>query len=142
MRKVQDGDSIRVHYKGSLEDGTQFDSSEGRDPLEFTVGSGQLIPGFEKGVIGMETGSTKTLTIQPDDAYGQRHQEMIVTVGKGEFPESITPEVGLPLQLNGPDEQPINAVITEINDNDVVIDANPPLAGKTLIFDIELVEFV
>lgn len=90
----------------------------------------------------METGSSKTLTIPPDEAYGPRHQEMIVRVGKEEFPESINPEIGLPLQLNGPGEQPISAVITEITENDVVIDANPPLAGKTLIFNVELVGFV
>ena len=140
MGTVKNGDTVKVHYTGKLEDGTVFDSSDGRDPLELKVGGGQVIPGFEKGILGMEVGATKTITIPADDAYGQRRDDLTVNVKKTEFPENITPELGQQLQLKQPDGNLVNVVITDIQDEQVTLDANHPLAGKTLIFDVELVE--
>ena len=140
MSLVKDGDTVKIHYTGKLEDGTVFDSSDGRDPLELKVGAGQVIPGFEKGVLGMEPGGSKTITIPADDAYGQRRDDLTVSVKKTEFPENISPEVGQQLQLKQPDGNMINVVVTDIAEEQVTLDANHPLAGKTLIFDVELVE--
>ena len=142
MRKVQLDDVIRVHYTGKLEDGTEFDSSEGRDPIEFKVGQGNLIPGFEKGVMGMEQGETKTISIPPEDAYGERQEELIAEIDKNQFPPDIAPDVGMPLQVQRPDGQVMPVVVVDISEDTVTLDANPPLAGKTLIFDLKIVEFV
>lgn len=142
MKQVKNGDSVRVHYTGKLEDGTEFDSSRERDPIEFTVGSGNLIPGFEKSVVGMKIGDKKTITVQPEDAYGEKNQELVVEIDKNDFPSDITPEVGMPLQIKQSDDNVINVMITEITEVSVTIDANHPLAGKALVFDIELVEFL
>lgn len=142
MRKVQKDDVIRVHYTGKLEDGTEFDSSKGKNPIEFKVGQGSLIPGFENGVIGMEQGETKTVSIPPDEAYGKRQDELVAQINKTEFPSDITPKEGMQLQLKSKDGQTIPVMIVNINDDIVTLDANPPLAGKTLIFDLEMVEFV
>ncbi len=140
MSLVKDGDTVKIQYTGKLEDGTVFDSSDGRDPLELKVGAGQVIPGFEKGVMGMEVGGTKTITIPADDAYGQRRDDLTISVKKTEFPENISPEVGQQLQLKQPDGNMVNVVITDIQEEQVTLDANHPLAGKTLIFDVEVVE--
>lgn len=140
MGQAKQGDIIRVHYTGRLEDGTQFDSSSDSDPIEFTVGNGDLIEGFEHGVVGMEVGEKKTITIPPEKAYGERQQALVAEINKNDFPSEITPEVGLPLQVQHPDGNKINVVVTEVSESTVTIDANPPLAGETLIFDVELVE--
>ncbi|MEZ5358777.1 MAG: peptidylprolyl isomerase [Candidatus Zixiibacteriota bacterium] len=139
MSAAKNGDTVQVHYTGRLDDDTVFDSSEGRDPLKFGVGSGQVIPGFDKGVVGMEIGDKKTITIPPDEAYGPHRDELTLTVNKGQFPEHITPAVGLQLQMQQPDQSNVNVTITSIEGDDVTLDANHPLAGKTLIFDLELV---
>jgi FKBP-type peptidyl-prolyl cis-trans isomerase 2 len=141
MAQAINGDKIKVHYSGKFEDGTEFDTSKEREPLEFTLGSGAVIPGFEKSIIGMEIGEKKTVTIPAEEAYGLRHEELIWKREKTEFPEGVTPAVGkqVGIRLNQPDAPLINALITEVSEDNVTLDANHPLAGKTLVFDIELV---
>jgi peptidylprolyl isomerase len=142
MNKAKNGDTVKVHYTGKLEDGEVFDTSKDREPLEFTIGGGSVIPGFENGIIGMEIGSKKVVTIPPEDAYGKKHEELILKVNKSEFPENITPALGMELQLRYKDKTSVRAVVTDIMKENVTLDANHPLAEKTLIFDIELVEIV
>lgn len=142
MRKVQLDDVIRVHYTGKLEDGTEFDSSIGKDPIEFKVGDGHLIPGFEKGVVDMEEGEKKTISIPAKDAYGESREELTTNVKKSEFPPDISPTVGMTLQVKGPNDQVIPVIVIDISEDTVTLDANPPLAGQTLIFDLEMVCFV
>jgi peptidylprolyl isomerase len=139
MTAAKSGDSVKIHYTGTLEDGTTFDSSAGRDPLEFSLGSGQVIAGFDEAVTGMEAGEKNTVTIPADKAYGQRNEEMVITAPREQVPPEINPEVGQQLQMAGPNNQPIIVQITEVTDEHIVLDANPPLAGKDLTFDIELV---
>ena len=140
MSKVKDGDTVKVHYTGKLEDGTVFDSSKEGEPLELTIGAGNVIEGFEKGVIGMERGGSKTVTIPPEEAYGPMNEELVAKVKKETFPGNITPVIGEQLQLKQQDGNIVNVTITEIIGDTVTLDANHPLSGKTLIFDIELVE--
>jgi len=140
MSKVKDGDTVKVHYTGKLEDGTVFDSSKEGEPLELTIGAGNVIEGFEKGVIGMERGGSKTVTIPPEEAYGSMNEELVAKVKKENFPENITPVIGEQLQLKQQDGNIVNVAITEIRGDTVTLDANHPLSGKTLIFDIELIE--
>jgi peptidylprolyl isomerase len=139
MTQAKQGDTVKIHYTGKLEDGTVFDSSEGRDPLSFTIGSGQVIPGFEEAVVGMAVDEKKNVTIPPEKAYGQRNEEMIINVPRTQVPPDINPETGQRLQMQGPNEQMIIVEVTEVTDESITLDANPPLAGKDLIFDIELV---
>jgi FKBP-type peptidyl-prolyl cis-trans isomerase SlpA len=138
MQKIKNGDTVSVNYTGKLEDGTIFDTSlvEGREPLNVTLGQGMLIPGFEKGLIDMIEGEKKTVEIESDQAYGNVNDQMVVDVPKSQFPEGV--EVGQMLQGMGP-QGPINVKILEINDDTVKIDGNHPLAGKKLIFDLEVV---
>jgi peptidylprolyl isomerase len=140
MAQATQGDTVKVHYTGKLDDGTVFDSSEGRDPLEFTVGSGQLIPGFDSGVTGMNVGDSKTVQIPSQEAYGPHHEEMVIEVGRDEFPPDVTPAIGDQLQMKHDTGQIIMVTVTEVGDEKVILDANHPLAGKDLIFDIQLVE--
>jgi peptidylprolyl isomerase len=142
MRKVQLNDVIRVHYTGRLEDGTEFDSSTGKDPLEFKVGGGNLISGFEEGVIGMTEGETKSVSIPPEEGYGEHQEELVAEIERSKLPATLSPEVGMPLQVKRPDGQVMPARIVDVSDDKVTLDGNPPLAGKTLIFDMELVAFV
>lgn len=139
---VEIGDVVKVHYTGRLENGHIFDSSEGREPLEFTIGGGMVIEGFENGLLGMKQGELKTVSIPPELGYGFRNEEYSITVTRNNLPPDIEPEVGLGLTLFSPDGQPINVTITEFDDINITLDANPPLAGKTLIFDLELVGFI
>jgi peptidylprolyl isomerase len=139
LSKVKDGDTVKVHYTGSLEDGSVFDSSEDKDPLEFTLGTGQLIPGFEKAVEGMTEGDKTKVTIPADEAYGQVREDLVISVPKNNLPDDVTPQVGMQLQLNQPDGQAVPVRITEVQDEEVTLDANHPLAGEDLVFDIELV---
>ena len=134
------GDTVQVDYTGKLADGTVFDSSAGRGPLEFTVGSGQVISGFEKAVLGMKVGEKKTVTIPADEAYGPRRDEQIVELPREKLPSDMTPEVGQQLVVRQSDGSEIIVVITEVSDETVTIDANHPLAGKDLTFEIELVK--
>ncbi|WP_445666310.1 FKBP-type peptidyl-prolyl cis-trans isomerase [Fodinibius sp. AD559] len=144
MSKVKDGDTVKVHYTGTLtEEGTVFDSSQDREPLEFKLGEGKLIPGFEKAVVGMEEGDETTVEIESGDAYGQRREDLELEVAKSDLPDNIDPEVGMQLQMQQQEDgQAIPVQITAVEDEFVKLDANHPLAGKDLTFDIELVEIV
>lgn len=140
MTGAQQGDTVKVHYTGKLEDGSVFDSSIQRDPLEFTIGEGQIIPGFEKAVVGMEAGQNKTVQIESAEAYGPRYEEMVQIVERTQIPDNISLEVGAQLQANHPQGGPIILTVTDLTDAEVTLDANHPLAGKDLTFEIELVE--
>ncbi len=138
---IEDGKKVRIHYKGTLSDGEQFDSSEGRDPLEFETGSGMVIPGFDAAVRDMEVGGKKTVTLPCKEAYGELREEMIGDIPKANFPEGMDIQVGMPLQMQGP-QGPLPVVVKEVKEDAVTIDANHPLAGKDLTFELELVEIV
>ncbi len=140
MAQAKEGDTVKIHYTGKLEDGTVFDSSEGRDPLTFTIGSGQVISGFEEAVLGMGLDEKKNVTIPSDKAYGERNEKLVMDVPRNQVPEDINPELGQKLQMQGPDEQMVIVEITALTEENITLDANPPLAGKDLVFDIELVE--
>jgi peptidylprolyl isomerase len=139
MSQAKSGDTVKIHYTGTLDDGTQFDSSAGREPLEFTLGSGQVIPGFDKAVDGMAVGESKDVNIAPEDAYGPRHEQMIQEVPKSALPADMAPEVGMGLQAQGQDGQAVNLTVTAVSDDSITVDGNHPLAGKALNFAIELV---
>jgi FKBP-type peptidyl-prolyl cis-trans isomerase 2 len=139
---VQSGDTIKIHYSGRLTDGTPFDSSAGRSPLEFTVGSGSVIKGFDMGVQGMSVGDKKTIEIPFLDAYGPEDPSMIIEFPADRLPEDLTPEVGMQLNMNNAEGQQFPVVITGITEEFIVLDANHPLAGKDLIFELELVEIL
>jgi len=140
MSQAKSGDTVKIHYTGTLEDGTEFDSSAGRDPLEFALGGGQVIAGFDSAVDGMSVGDSKTVTIPPGEAYGERHDQLVQEVPKTALPEDMEPEVGMQLQSQSPDGQMINLVIAEVGTENITVDANHPLAGKALTFAIDLVE--
>ncbi len=140
MTKVTDGSKVKVHYTGKLNDGTVFDTSQDREPLEFTVGQGQVIPGFEDAVRGMETGDSKNVTINCEQAYGQRRDDMILDVPRDRFPDEIPPKVGQQLMLRHPEGQEFPAFIIDVKEDAITIDANHPLAGEDLDFEIELVQ--
>ena len=142
MTQAKTGDTVRIHYTGTLDDGTQFDSSDGRDPLEFALGGGQVIPGFDTAVDGMAVGENKSVTIQPEEAYGERHDQLVQQVPRSSLPEDMEPAVEMQLQSQGPDGQVMNLVVTEVEDDSITVDANHPLAGQALTFAIELVEIV
>lgn len=137
---IKDGDKVKVHYRGTLDDGSEFDSSRGREPLEFTLGQGMLIPGFEKAVTGLEKGGKVTVTIPPAEAYGEHEPGHIIPIERAQFPEEMELEIGMVIQLQAPDGGIIDAAICEIGDDKVMLDANHPLAGKALTFEIEVVE--
>ncbi len=140
-RVAQNGDTVQVNYTGRLADGTVFDSSTGHDPLEFTLGSDQLIPGFEQAVLGMKVGEKKTVRIPADEAYGQHLDELVIQVPRERLSSDQEPSVGQVLQVTGQDGKTYYFTITAISDNGTLtLDGNPPLAGKDLIFDIELVK--
>jgi len=140
MTSAKQGDTVHIHYSGSLEDGTVFDSSAERDPLSFSIGSGQVIPGFEEAVLGMAIDEKKNVTISVDKAYGPRNEELVMTVPKDQVPPDLNPEVGQKLQMQGPNNTPVVVEVTEVAEEHIKLDANPPLAGKDLIFDIELIK--
>ncbi|HVK39971.1 MAG TPA: peptidylprolyl isomerase [Candidatus Kapabacteria bacterium] len=142
MREAMQGDTVRIHYTGKLDDGTVFDSSTGREPLEFTIGQEQVIPGFEKAVVGMQPGQSRTTTIVPDEGYGPYQDEMVFEVDRDRLPGDMEPEVGMELRVRTPDDMMIPVVIVDVNEDKITIDANHPLAGRDLTFDIELVEIV
>jgi len=140
MDKAKKGDSVKVHYKGTLTSGEQFDSSEGRAPLEFTVGAGQMIAGFDKAIPGMTVGEKKTINIAPADGYGEKNEDAIIEFPKANIPPDMKLEPGMQLQLRNEAGHPVPVTVTEVKDDVVILDANHHLAGKELIFDIELVE--
>jgi FKBP-type peptidyl-prolyl cis-trans isomerase 2 len=142
MSKVKSGDTVKVHYTGKFSDGEVFDTSEGKEPLEFTVGSGQVIEGFDNGVIDLQPGDKTTIEIQADKAYGPVREDLIQQVEKKHFPENVSLEQGQFLELRQPDGGKLIVKIVDVNDENVTLDANHPLAGKDLTFEVELVEIV
>ena len=142
MQQVKSGDKVKVHYHGKLTSGETFDSSEGRDPLEFEVGAGMVIKGFDDGVTGMSVGDKKTVNIPVEEAYGPRNDEMLVEFPKDRLPADLHIEEGLPLMMSNETGQQFQVVVVEVKEDAVLLDANHPLAGQDLIFDIELVEIV
>lgn len=142
MQQVKSGDKVKVHYHGKLRSGETFDSSQGREPLEFTVGSGQVIKGFDQGVMGMQVGDKRTVEIAVQDAYGVKQDEMIIEFPRNQFPPDMKPEAGMQLMMNNGAGQSFPVTVTEVKEESVILDANHPLAGQDLIFDIELVEIV
>ncbi|MCD6011464.1 MAG: peptidylprolyl isomerase [Flavipsychrobacter sp.] len=137
--QAKKGDKVNVHYHGRLNDGSTFDSSEGREPLQFTVGSAQVIKGFDDAVVNMTIGEKKTINIPVTEAYGERSEDMMIEYPITEFPADMKPEVGMELQMGDNAGNIFPVVVTQVTDNSVTLDANHPLAGKELIFDIELV---
>jgi peptidylprolyl isomerase len=142
MAQAQLGDTVQVHYTGRLTDGTTFDSSAQRDPLEFTLGQGELIPGFEQAVLGMQPEDSKTVAIPSEQAYGPHRAELLISVERQEFPTEIQPHVGQRLQMTQNDGSPVPVVVTAVTEANITLDANHPLAGQELIFDITLVAIV
>jgi len=140
MQQAKDGDKVKVHYHGRLRNGETFDSSQGRDPLEFTVGAGQMIKGFDEGVKGMQVGDKKTVEIGAGDAYGEHEEGNLIEFPKDQFPPGMDPQVGMQLALSDNNGQQFPVVVAEVKENSVVLDANHPLAGQDLIFDIEMVD--
>jgi FKBP-type peptidyl-prolyl cis-trans isomerase 2 len=138
--QVKNGDTVRVHYHGRLTNGTTFDSSEGRDPLEFRVGAGMVIKGFDNGVVDMKVGDKRTLNIPVDEAYGPKNPELIMEFPKENIPAELNPEVGMDLQMSNPEGQVFPVKVAAIGNEFITLDANHPLAGEALVFDIELVE--
>ncbi|EXJ15067.1 FKBP-type peptidyl-prolyl cis-trans isomerase [Imhoffiella purpurea] len=142
MPHAQQGNTVKIHYTGTLDDGTVFDSSNGREPLEFTIGSGGVIPGFESAVSGMTVGETKTVTIPPEQAYGDYQEEMTQQVPRSAIPPEIELQVGMILSAEGPDGVPVSFVVKAFDQEEVTIDGNHPLAGRNLTFALELVEII
>jgi FKBP-type peptidyl-prolyl cis-trans isomerase SlpA len=140
MNLVKENNTVKVNYTGKLSDGHVFDSSEGKEPLEFTLGQGQLISGFEKGLIDMKVNEKKTITIPKEEAYGEINKDLIQEVEKAKLPQDITPEVGMGLVSKSKEGEEMNLVVIEVKADSIVIDGNHPLAGKDLIFDLEVVE--
>ena len=138
----KNGDTVSVHYRGTLADGTEFDSSAGREPLEFVVGSGQVIPGFDAAVIALEPGEKVTVTIPAAEAYGEHAEEGLQVFPRDAFPPDTNPEVGWAVELSAPDGQRVPATIASVTDESITLDFNHPLAGEDLTFEITLVEVV
>lgn len=139
-RSAEDGDTVTVHYTGTLDDGTVFDSSRDREPLEFELGAQQVIPGFEDAVRGLEVGESVEVRLSPDQAYGQRNDELLVDVAKDDLPDGLEPEVGQTLEVRTEDDEPMAAWVAEIGDDAITVDLNHPLAGRELNFEVELVD--
>lgn len=140
MTKAIDGKKIKVHYTGKLENGEIFDSSFDKEPLEFTIGKGEMIPGFEKGVLDMKVGEKKTIVLPPEEAYGQYNEELAMPYSRKELPEDLKPEVGMTLEFQSQQGQVFYVNVTKVTDTEIIVDANHQLAGKTLTFDIEIME--
>jgi len=140
MSKVKADDLVRVHYTGKLSDGQVFDSSVDREPLEVKLGQGSLIPGFEKGLLDMEPNEKKTIVIAKEEAYGEKQKELFQTVQKSDLPQDMEPKVDMALMATNADGSERQLRVAEVNENDIVVDANHPLAGEDLTFELELVE--
>ena len=136
---IENGQKVKIHYTGTLDDGTQFDSSAGRDPLEFEMGAGMVIPGFETGVADMAEGEKKSIHIPAAEAYGEVREDLIMNFEKAQLPEDLKPEVGMMLQMQGPEGQPVPVTVKAIEEEHITIDANHQLAGQNLNFELELV---
>ena len=142
MVQAKSGDAVKVHYTGKLDDGTVFDSSINRDPLEFTIGQERMIPDFEQAVIGMSLGESKTIKVPADKAFGPYHRELVRTIDRNQCPPDLEPTVGQKLNATHEDGQTVVVTVTDVTESNVTIDANHPLAGEDLTFDVKLVEFV
>jgi peptidylprolyl isomerase len=142
MKQVANGDTVRVHYTGTFDDGSEFDSSVGREPIEVTVGTGQVIPGFENALVGMTEGDTKSVTVEPEHAYGEPDDRLVQVVERTRIPAEVNLDVGSVLQASDSAGNPMRLTVVEFDNDNVTLDANHPLAGKTLIFDLQLVGFV
>jgi peptidylprolyl isomerase len=142
MRQAKHGDTVRVHYRGKLRDGSVFDASFDREPLQFTIGGGEIMPGFEEAVVGMNPGDFKTTEVSAEKAFGPYREDMLVVVDKSEFPENVEPKVGQSVPISRPDGPPIDLAVTEVTESAVTLDANHPLAGEDLKFEIELIDIV
>lgn len=139
-RSAEDGDRVKVHYTGTLDDGTVFDSSRERDPLEFELGAEEVIPGFEQAVRGLEVGESVEVRLPPEEAYGPRNDELMVDVARGDLPEGLDPEVGQTLEVRTDDDEPMAAWVAEVGEEAIKVDLNHPLAGRELHFEVELVD--
>jgi len=137
--KAQVGDRVTVHYTGRLTDGTEFDSSAGQEPLEVVLGAGRVIPGFENAIVGMQTGESRTVTIPVEEAYGPHSEELVLSVPRNRLPEDLSPEIGMQLQMQQADGGLVDVLITSLDEQNITLDANHPLAGQALVFDIRLV---
>jgi len=142
MAQAKNGDTVKVHYTGKLDDGTIFDPSADREPMQFTIGEGQLIPDFEQAVVGMSPGESKTVQIPSENAYGPHHEEMVMAVERKEFPDDLEPKVDQMLQVRRQDGHTFAVKVTDVSETKVTLDANHPLAGQDLTFDIQLSEIV
>ncbi|MCG3114197.1 MAG: peptidylprolyl isomerase [Candidatus Manganitrophus sp. SA1] len=140
MAQAKRGNAVKVHYVGKFEDGTVFDTSREREPLPFTIGEGEVIPGFEEAVVGMNPGESKKVVIPAENAYGPRHEEMVLVVDRQNLPEGVDPQVGQQYQIPQSDGQSIVVTVTDASDSSVTLDGNHPLAGRALTFEIELLE--
>ena len=139
---AQAGDTVKVDYTGTLADGTEFDSSFGREPLEFTVGDGSMIPGFDQAVVGMAVGESKNVVIPADDAYGPSRDDLVIEIERDNLDPGLNPQIGQQLRLRSTDGQEFQVMVIEVSESTVTVDANHPLAGKDLNFDILLVEIL
>ena len=142
MKLAEPGDKVKVHYTGKLEDGTIFDSTQGREPLELEIGKGHTVPGFEMGITGMAAGDKRTVTVTPDIGFGPRDEGYKEVIRRGDLPANIKPEIGMQLHMPHEDGSTIRVTITDVKQDSIFVDTNHPLAGKTLIFDIELLEIL
>ena len=140
MIQAKSGDTVKVHYVGRMDDGTEFDSSRDDDPLEFTIGDGEVITGFENAVIGMSPGDVKTVTIPVDDAYGQYNDEVVAIAGRDQFPEDAELEIGQQYEMRNDKGESVVMTVVDVTDSQVTLDGNHPLAGEDLTFEIELLE--
>ena len=142
MAKAKNGDTVKVHYTGKLEDGTVFDSSESREPIKFTIGEGNVIPGFEEAVVGMSPGESKAEKVPADQAFGPYREELVVEINRGRIPERVDPKVGKRLQVQRDDGGVTEVLVTGVTESKVTLDANHPLAQNDLVFDIQLLEIL
>ena len=140
MSQAKSGDTVKVNYTGRLDDGSVFDTTESREPFQFVLGHEHLIAGFQKAILGMSPGDSKTVKLSPEEAYGPKRDEMIVAIDRASFPEDVEPQLGQQLQLKQRDGSPVGATVTEVSETAITVDANHPLAGQTLTFEISLLE--
>ncbi len=140
MSQAKDGDTVKVSYTGKLEDGTVFETRDSSDPLEFTIGGENVIPGFEKAVVGLAVNESKSVTIPSEQAYGSHREELVVSVDRKQLPANVTPEVGQQVEISQSDGQAVVMMIAEVHDDKITLDGNHPLSGQNLVFDIKLVE--
>jgi peptidylprolyl isomerase len=139
MSQAKNGDTVKVHFTGRLENGEVFSKSEVESPIEVTLGNGELLPGFERGIVGMEVGEKKTITVPPEEAYGPKQEDLMVEINKSNLPENVTPAIGKGLRIRQSDGEDIRVIISDMTEDTVTLDGNHPLAGVTLLFELELV---